>query len=229
MKSLSNGLIGNYIKVVLKPKDIIPNISRSEKSLFKSLLIVLVSGIIFLLGIFLSGSLIYSTLFEQYSTYILEQLSSGTLFGFQISRYDYTMVFISELLFILKSWLYFSIGFYFFMRLFGEKENLKETIILFSWVIYPYAWLIFGFNMVCWILKFILPLFYHYIFYAGLAATFFIFIPITLQRFYDNLVKSERKQISQFKILVSYYLVLFVAVALYGLNHIIPIIVLGLL
>ena len=229
MKSLNEGLIGNYLKVVLKPNDAIPNINKREKDLFDSLLIVLISGSIFLLGIFLTGALIYNTFFEQYSTYVLEQASSGLLFGFQISRYDFLLVFISELIFILKSWLFFSIGFYIFIHLFGEKESLKDTMVLFSWVIYPYAWLIFGFNMICLILKFILPLIYHYVFYVGLIAIFLMFIPITLQRFYDNLAQNETKQISQFKILVSYYMVLFVAVVLYATNHMISIIIVGFL
>ena len=229
MKSSSDGLVGNYLKVVLKPNDAIPNINRREKDLFESLMIVLVSGGIFLLGIFLTGALIYNTFFEQYSTFVLEQATSGTLFGFQISRYDYILVFVSELIFVMKSWLFFSIGFFIFMRLFGEKESLKETMILYSWVIYPYAWLIFGFNMVCLILKFILPLIYHYIFYVGLATIFLMFVPITLQRFYDNMAKDGKKQISQYKVLVSYYMVLFVAVVLYGTNHMISINLTGFL
>ena len=227
MKSSSEGLIGNYLKVVLKPNDAIPSINRREKDLLESLLIVLLSGSIFLLGIFLTGALIYNTFFEQYSTFVLEQMSSGLLFGFQISRYDYLLVFLSELIFIMKSWLFFSIGFCIFMRLFGEKESLRETMILFSWVIYPYAWLMFGFNMVCLILKFVLPLIYNYIFYVGLAVMLIMFVPITLQRFYDDMAKEGKKDISQYKVLVAYYMVLFVALVLYASNHMISIIIMG--
>jgi hypothetical protein len=221
-----SGFLGNYVKMVIKPNEAIDNINRKENDLLESLMLVLISGAIFLFGIFLVGDLIYNVFFEQYSTFLLEQLSSGTLFGFEMSRYDYIFVFMNELIFIMKSWLFFSIGFFLFMRLFGEKENLKDIMVRFAWVIYPYAWAIFGFNMLCWLFKFLMPLIYHYIFYVGLAVFFVVIVPTTLQRFYHRM---ETEKVSEFKVLVAYYMVLFVVLLIYGYNHIIPISTLGFL
>jgi hypothetical protein len=228
MESSSNteSFIKNYFKIVFKPNETIDIINRKEKDLLESLMLVLLSGAIFLFGIFLVGDLIYNVFFEQYSTFYLEQITSGTLFGFEMSRYDFVFVFINELIFIMKSWLFFSIGFFLFMRLFGEKESIKDIMVRFSWVIYPYAWAIFGFNMLCWLFKFLLPLIYHYIFYVGLAVFFIVIVPITLQRFYNRM---ETEKVSEFKVLVAYYMVLFVAVLIYGYNHIIPVSILGFL
>ena len=176
----------------------------------------MLSAFILLLGIFIVGGTIYNVFYEQYSTFILEQLTSGTLFGFSMSRYDFVFVFLSAFIFIIKSWLFFSIMFYLFMRIFGETENIKDTMIRFSWTIYPYAWIIFIFSMISLLFKLILPFVFHYIFFIGLGVIFIVFIPITLQRFYDN---SERESVSSYMVYGSYYLTLFVIILLWTYNH----------
>jgi len=212
----SEGFLKNYIKIVLKPDETIKKINEQKHDLLESLIIVMLSAFILLLGIFIVGGTIYNVFYEQYSTFILEQLTSGTLFGFSMSRYDFVFVFLSAFIFIIKSWLFFSIMFYLFMRIFGETENIKDTMIRFSWTIYPYAWIIFIFSMISLLFKLILPFVFHYIFFIGLGVIFIVFIPITLQRFYDN---SERESVSSYMVYGSYYLTLFVIILLWTYNH----------
>ena len=73
----------------IKFTKIIENFEEKEGNLLQSLLLVVLSGAIFLLGVFIAGDLIYSLFYEQFTTFILEQITGGFLYGFGLSKYDY--------------------------------------------------------------------------------------------------------------------------------------------
>lgn len=206
-------LIECYVKIVLKPNEVLNNISLEKQDILDSLVIVAISAVLFLLGIFIAGGAIYNMFYEQYSTFILEKITSSSLYGFTLSRSDFVLVFISGFIFVVKSWIFFSVAFYAVTRAFGEKQNIKRALNLFSWSIYPYAWVMFLLGVVCFVLNFVIPLYSLYVYIFGLGAIFIIFIPLTLQRFYEN------QKGSLYKIVFAYYLVLFVVLLLWTVNH----------
>ncbi|MHA1292362.1 MAG: hypothetical protein ACTSQJ_06805 [Promethearchaeota archaeon] len=216
----NDNLITKFIMIVLKPNKTIKTINEKEQNLLESLLIVILSGIIFILGIFLVGGTIFNLFYEQYSTFLLEKFSSGAIFGYGISKYDFIIIFISMVIFIVKSWLFFSIVYFIFMKLFRESHTLKETMNRFAWTIYPYSWLFFCFAMICLILQFIIPFYYHLIFFITIGVFFIIFFPITLQRFYDkNFGEIKSDDLRTYKMFLAYYLTLSVILILWSINH----------
>ncbi len=215
MKSSSNSknIVSDFLIAAIKPDRIIQDFEEKEGKLIQSLLIVVISGAIFLLGIFLAGDLIYNIFYEQYSTFILEQITGGLMYGLGLSRYDYILVFVNALIFIIKMWIFLSVLFYAFLRLFGEKFKLGTALSKIAWSVFPYSWIMFLFSLVSILLKFIFPLLYHYIFYIGIAGIFVIVIPIVLEKYY------EKTTISSYKIAWAYYLTLLVLVILWSINH----------
>jgi hypothetical protein len=219
MKSLhkTKELIKIFFKITIKPRGTIKDFDISDQNPLMSFIIILFSGIIFLTGIFIAGDVIYSIFFEQYSTFILEQLTSGYLFGFWISRYDFVLVFLNSLTFIIKSWLFFSLTFYIFMRLLRERQNFEKLLNMFAWIIYPFSWIFFLFSLICNLLKYIIPLYYHYIFYLGLIGFFLVVVPIFLHIYYNN--QDLEKKPNLYKIIWSYFLTIFVIIILWTYNH----------
>ena len=110
-------------------------------------------------------------------------------------------------------WFFVSIVFYAFLRLFGLETKLGTVLSKVTWTIAPYSWIIFIYSMVCLLLKFILPLLYHYIFYIGVASIFLVIAPIVIQKFYDNVY------ISPYKLLWAYFLTIFVIAVIWSFNH----------
>ncbi len=205
---------------MLKPNETVKSISAREEELLDWLEIVIISGLIFLAGIFLVGDLLFNVFYEQSSTFILEELTSGTLLGFSTSRYDLMLVFASELVFILKSWIFFSLVFYCFARILGEKCSVKTSLKNMAWSIYPCAWILFALSFVCLLLKLLLPLYYHYVFYIGVALVFIIFVPTMLQRFLGAAAPNEQSNAtSVFKVYLAYYLTIVTIVILWSYNH----------
>ncbi|MBD3228478.1 MAG: hypothetical protein GF329_09845 [Candidatus Lokiarchaeota archaeon] len=212
-KSLNLELIKDYYFIISRPSNTIDKIANNAVDLFRSLIIVIISSLLLLSGVFILGGSVYNIFFEQSSSFIFEQLTSGLLLGYYISRDQYILVFISELFFCIKSWIFISLIFYILLKIFKENVKITRVLQIISWSIFPFAWIIFIVSIINLIFKLVLPLIFHLIFYGTILAVFIIAVPYWLCKFSDNL------SIKTFNIYRSYYLTLFIIFILYSINH----------
>ncbi|MHA1271633.1 MAG: hypothetical protein ACTSPY_17710 [Candidatus Helarchaeota archaeon] len=216
MKSSSEKFrfIKDYYQIIIKPSQTINKIMESPINLIKTFIIVCISSILLVSGVFLMGGTAYNIFFEQYSSFILERLTSGQLFGYYLSRDQYLLVFFSEFIFCIKAWIFIAIVFYIFLRFSKQEINIKKVLEINAWSIFPFSWILFIISLISYLFKFILPLIFHYIFYGSILIIFIVLVPYWMLKF------SEKLNIeSPYLTFRSYYLTLVVVFILYTITH----------
>ncbi|MHA1131162.1 MAG: hypothetical protein ACTSQQ_10190, partial [Candidatus Helarchaeota archaeon] len=165
-------------------------------------------------GIFLVGDALY-TVFHSYAySYPLEILTSGQIFGYYLSFSNYVLVFITDIIFCLKAWLFLSVLLFIFLRIFNQQVSIKRTTQLIAWSIFPFATVMFIASVLLLALKSIMPLIYHYVYFGIMGIVFLGVTPMILYMFLTKL-----KDISMYNVLRSYYLSLFVVFLILTINH----------
>lgn len=214
LNSLKSDSVKNYFRFLYQPSKVIQEIASKPVNLFETLIIILISSILLVSGVFLVGDVLYSS-FQYYSyTYPLEILTSGQLFGYYLPQNAYVLVFISNIIFCLKAWIFLSVLLFGFLRLFKQQISIKWTAQIIAWGLFPFAILMFIASLICLGLKYIFPLIYHYVYYGILAAVFIGIAPLVIYYFLAQL-----KDVSVYNALRSYYLSLFVVFVIFTINH----------
>ncbi len=220
MKSSSEGisdLLKNYFRILYRPTEVIGDLSSRPVNLANTLIMVIISGVLLVSGVFLAGDAIYTTFHEYAFTYPLEMLTSGQLFGFYLPYMNvnyYGLVFLSDILFVLKSYIFLTILLYGFLKVFKQKISIKRTSQLIAWSIFPLGIVMFIASLICMGLKFIVPGIYHFIYFGVLAVGFIVIAPVIIYLFLERL-----KDVSVYKSISMYYLSLFVVFLIFTINH----------
>lgn len=207
-------LMSQYFRMVHKPTEVIDELAQEDVNMLETLVVTIISGIILIAGVFIAGGILYTTFQSNALTYPLEILTSGQLFGFYISYYDYGLVFLTDLIFLLKAWIFLAILLYGFLRIFDSRISIKRAAQVIAWSIFPFALIMFVTSLICLGFKAILPLYYHYIYFGVLVAVFIIVTPILVMKFLERL-----NDVSYFNSMRAYYLSLFVVFLIFAFNH----------
>ncbi len=204
----------NYFRIIHNPTKAIDDLTQQEVNLLEILLVTIISGLILTAGVFMVGGILYTT-FQNYAlTYPLEILTSGQLFGQYLSFYNYPLVFLTDLIFILKAWIFLAILLFGFLRLFKQRISFRRTLQVVSWSIFPFAMIMFLASLACMGLKLAIPLYYHYIYFGIMTGIFIIVTPILVMKFLEQL-----GGISYFNSMRAYYFSLFVVFLIFAFNH----------
>jgi hypothetical protein len=217
MKSSSEevtDVLKTYFRMIYRPTHAIDDVVKKPVNLAYSFIIIVIASALLISGVFLVGGALYTTFHDYAFTYPLEYITSGQLFGYYLPYNSYVLVFLTDVLFCIKAWLMLSILLFGFLRIFGQKISIKQSLQVITWSIFPFAIIMFLVSVICLILKFILPMIYHYIYFAVLAGIFIVVAPIIIYMYLDRL-----KSISIYNALRSYYLSLFVIFAIFTINH----------
>jgi len=200
--------------MIYRPTNAIEDIVKKPINLSYSFIVIVISSVLLISGVFLVGDALYTTFHDYAFSYPLEYITSGQFFGYYLPYNSYVLVFLTDVIFCIKAWLLLSILLFGFLRLFGQKISIKQTLQVITWSIFPFAIIMFLISVICLIFKFVLPMIYHYIYFAALAGVFIVIAPIIIYTYLDRL-----KGISIYNALRSYYLSLFVIFAIFTINH----------
>jgi hypothetical protein len=205
-----NSLI-DFITVLFVPQKVFSRVRGKNNSPIYLLIMALCAGCLFVGGIFLAGGAVYNNFFEQYSTFLLEQVTSPALFGNLISRYNFPIVFLDALLFFVKAWLFFGFIFWGLLRLMKIKHPYREVLACFSWSVLPFSLIAFLLGVLSLLLKIIVPLFYSNLFFIVLFAIILILVPLRCGTYLE--------EVNPFRFYLSYYLTCCIWILLWSFNH----------
>ena len=203
-----------YFKIVYRPREVIGDITAKPVNLIETFIVVLISSVLLISGVFIVGGSLYTTFHDYAFTYPLEILTSGQLFGFYLPYDYYLLVFLTDIIFSIKAWLFLSVLLFIFLRVFKQEISIKRTAQIIAWSIFSFAIVMFGASLVCLGLKYILPAIYHYIYFGVLGTVFIVIAPIVVYQFLEQL-----KDVSVYNTIRSYYLSLFVVFMIFTFNH----------
>ena len=217
MKSSNNeigDLVKNYFKFVYKPREVIDYVCSKPVNIVETFIVIIISSVLLISGVFIVGCSLYTTFHEYAFTYPLEILTSGQIFGFYLPFDSYVLVFLTDIIFCIKAWLFLSVLLFIFLRIFKQEISIKQTAQIVAWSIFTFAIVMLGASLVCLGFKYLLPAIYQYIYFGILAAVFIVFAPVIIYQFLERY-----KNVSIYNALRSYYLSLLVVLAIFTFNH----------
>ena len=173
------GYLSSLKKSILQPTEFFSDLSKEEPKTLQALITLLLSSVVLVGAIFLGelifgSDLIFNEFDLQTETYIVQQLTTGQLFGFYIGSTQYTLLFLDKIFFLIKMFLIFIGVLYLTALMFREEKELKitKTFEITAWS--STIFLILGGITVIFLgIRFIIPLYYHYIYY-GTFVTFLV-------------------------------------------------------
>ena len=194
--------------------EVFNDLSSKPVNLVETFIIIVLSSVLLVSGIFLVGDALYTTFHNYAYTYLPEILTSGQLFGYYLPYDYYALVYITDLIFCLKAWIFLSLLMFLFLRLFKQQISIKRVAQVIAWTIFPFAVIMLLASIVSGLFKYMFPGIYHYIYFGILGIVFIVVMPIYIYGFLDQL-----KNVSVFNALRSYYLSLFVVFLIFTINH----------
>ncbi|MHA1265472.1 MAG: YIP1 family protein [Candidatus Helarchaeota archaeon] len=213
MKS-SNKLLTNYFRILYQPTETVEDIVANPTSLLENFLLIILSGILLIAGVMIVGDALYSTFQYQVFSYPLEYLTDGQVFGYFMPYEYYGLTFLTDVIFVIKAWIFLGILLLVFLRVFKYKISIKQSIQIVTWSLFPYAIVMFATSMLCLGFKVIFPFIYHYIYFGVLAAVFLGIAPVIVTLFLEKL-----KGVSLYDSLRAYYLSLFIIFVIWTIGH----------
>ncbi|MHA1269345.1 MAG: hypothetical protein ACTSPY_06110 [Candidatus Helarchaeota archaeon] len=167
---------------LIRPTLFYSEMAKKDTNYLLAFATFLLSITIFTLTIFsgyliFGSDLIYSFYYYQTSTFILEQLFSFNYFGFYISSSHLILIFIENIFFVLKIWIFQIFVIYIISRfLFKQNLNFDKLFEVSAWN-YNLMIILGLIAELFLVIRFITPLYYHYIFYLIFTIFVFILIP----------------------------------------------------
>lgn len=211
---ISKDVLVKYFRVLVRPTDVFSDLSSKSVNLVETFIIIILSSVLLVSGIFLVGDALYTTFHNYAYSYLLEILTSGQLFGYYLAFDSYVLVYITDIIFCLKAWIFLSLLLFLFLRLFKQQISVKRAAQVIAWSIFPFTIVMFIASIISVLFKYLLPGIYHYIYFGILGIIFIVIMPIYIYGFLDKL-----KNVSAFNALRSYYLALFVVFLIFTINH----------
>ena len=222
MKSLHDKGSSNWLKELftayfglpIRPASTIDRIAKAEPDLLAALLVVLFSGSLLTLGAFIAGGTALEIYQYQITSFLIELLTTPFPSTASITSLDYGVAFLKDVVFFVKMWIVFSILVWIFIRLFREQASLKDTLVLSSWTIGPWALAGFLFGPISFLVKLGLPLLFQYVFLFPLLFLGLIVAPAVLIR-----TQAVHRRTPIYKASVAYMLSLFTLFVFFTMNH----------
>ena len=211
---ISKDVLGKYFRVLVRPTDVISDLASKPVNLVETFIIIMLSSVLLVSGIFIVGDALYTTFHNYAYTYLLEIITSGQLFGYYLPYGDYALVYLTDIIFCIKAWIFLSLLLFLFLRLFKQPISIKRGAQVIAWSVFPFALIMLFVSVICMLFKNLLPGIYHYIYFGVLGIVFIVIVPIYICEFLDRL-----KNISVFNALRSYYLSLFIVFLIFTVNH----------
>ncbi len=170
-------------KSILHPTEFYSDLSKEEPKTLQALITLLLScvvlvGAIFLGELLLGSDLIFNEFDLQTETYILQQLTTSQHFGFYIGSTQYVLIFFDKIFFLIKMFLIFIGVLYLTALLFREEKelNITKTFEITAWSSTIFL-ILGGITVIFLAVRFITPLYYHYIYYGIFIAFLVILLP----------------------------------------------------
>ena len=211
------GLLKNYFRMIYRPSEVVEDLTSKPVNLSQTFIVIVISSVLLISGVFITGGSLYTTFHEYAYSYPLEILTSGQVIGFYLPYGNvnyYGLVFLTDFIFCIKAWLFLSVLFFVFLRVFKQQISIKRTAQIIAWSIFSFAIIMFGASLVCLGLSYILPAIYHFIYFGVLAAVFIGIAPVIIYQFLERL-----KDVSVYNVIRSYYLSLFIVFVIFTINH----------
>ncbi len=209
----------NYVRMIYSPTKAIDEILERETNLLDSVLLVLISSVLTITGVFIfqgpSGP-IYN-IFQYYSsTFLLELLTSSSIFGYDLFTTHYHLIFLKNVLFLIKAWIYFSIFAYIWLRILKVKASFLKTFEITAWSLFPLLSITIIISFICIILNLIpgMALYAYLPYYIVLMILIIVVIPPIFSNF---IMKAF--DVSDVKVLLPYYLTLYILFIIFTYNH----------
>ncbi len=207
-------------KSIFQPTRFYEELSDTEPNILKALLTLLISSVILVGTIFLGellfgGDLIFNEFDLQTETFIIQQLSTLQLCGYYIGSNQYLLLFFDKVFFLIKMWLIF-IGVVYVSAFIFRKEkavNITKSFEVMAWSSNVFL-ILSGITVLFLGIRFITPLYYHYIYYGIFIAFLVVIFPAY---FINGLGKATRISLYKRMIFVFSPMVLFFV--LWLVNH----------
>ena len=210
-------LLKNYFRILYRPTETIGDITSRPVDLTNTFIIVIISSVLLIAGVFIVSDAVYTTFHFYAYSYPLEQITSGQVFGY-ILPFDninyYGLVFLTDIIFCIKAWLFLSVLMIGFLKLFKQQLSIKRTAQMIAWSIFPLGIVMFVGSLICLGFKYLLPEIYYLIYFGILAAGFIVVAPVMIHLFLERF-----KGVSMYNAIRSYYLSLFVVFMILLINH----------
>jgi Yip1 domain len=205
---------------ILHPTEFFSELKESESGASKALITFLLSsfflvGTIFLGEIIFGSDLIYSFFDYQANTFIFQQYTTFQFFGLYIGSNQYLLLFFDKIFFLVKMWLLVIGVIYLTGLILQEKKhlNITKTFEVLAWSSTPLIMLA-GITILFLGIRFIIPLYYHWVYYFIVLCFLVIIIPA-----YIIVGLGKTSSISFFRRMVLTFSPIVVIYVLWTLNH----------
>ncbi|MFX1296873.1 MAG: YIP1 family protein [Promethearchaeota archaeon] len=199
----------DYFNMIRSPNKMIDKLNSGEPNLLKALLVVLLSSVIFVSGIFLYGDPIL-TLYDFYSTnFLIEQWTSLTSLGYFTYTTHSALLFLHHILFWLKIWIVMGLIVFLWCKLFQIEVKLERTLEMTAYAMYPWLIITFPFFLITLALSFIIPAYAYAIMFPVVLGILVVITPCLFSTFIY-----KKANISSFKATFPY---LFSLLTLYAI------------
>lgn len=169
---------------LIDPTKLFVDISKEEASPIRSIAMLLLSNgvlifVIMLGQILFASDLIYTTFDYQTNSFIIEIYTSMKFLGYYIPSNLLPLIFLEKLIFMMKMWIIPMLFVYILIYFSKEEVDFMKVFEVFSWTS-SVLLILAGITAVFLGIRFIQPLYYHYIYYLIFVAFFVLVIPIYL-------------------------------------------------
>ena len=209
----------NYVGMIYSPTKATDEILEQETNLLEILLLVTISSILTIIGVFIyqgPAGPIYN-IFQYYtSTFLLEMLTTSSMLGYDLFTTHYHLIFLKNVLFLFKTWIFFSLFSYIWLRILKIKVNFLKIFEITAWSIFPLLSITILVSFICILLNLIpgMALYAYLPYYLVLMILIIVVIPPIFSNFVMKAFDSP-----DVKVLLPYYLTLYVFFLIFAYNH----------
>ncbi len=190
LKTKILNFFSNYLSMIRSPNKMIDRLNAREPNLLEALLVVLISSVIFIGGIFLYGEPTL-TLYNFYSTnFLLEQWTSLSNFGYFTYTTHTAFIFLSDILFWIKIWIIFGLLIYLWNKILKIEVPLERTLEMTAWAIFPWLAATFLFIPIMLLVSLILPAYAYVIYFPVVIGVLVVISPCIFSTFLYKKVKT---------------------------------------
>ena len=194
-------------------------ISLRNRGLTGTLIYVLVCAALFTGSVVLVGGVIREVVFEEVTTFWLERITSSSLLGREISRYDSLGFAVKVASLCIKLWLFLSLVMFAFLHPGKSGDGGRSyawTARLVGNSFAPVLTAAAVWALAVRGLGFFIPLYQSYLYFIPVAGLFLVYLPV---RMYRQAGEETGGNLPLFRLFFSYFFSLGVIVLLWSFNH----------
>jgi len=201
----------DFFLILFKPKKIIEKRANKKPDFLNSLIIILISSGIFSLSSLLAGNMAYNLVHTMFTSYLLEMLTSGTLFGFYLPATNVVLTILSLIIFWMKMWLFGAFIYWGLLKIFKQDVSFASASEILAYTVAPISILLLAVSGVTAIINIFIPV---YFIYLLPIPTLVLALAPTYQMYFN-----KERDVSIKASLWAFFLHLFILAGIYLLNH----------